>query len=113
MGYKVGFLLSLVFIIEIFIMTSDLMSIQFIYTNLDAVSVTAGHYISQRGGITEEVVRLVENQAGANIEPVGDVTPMFGSLFEYRIYKSYKPHFIKEDVMEIAVYRSVVIGYYS
>lgn len=113
MGYKVGFLLSLIFIVGVFIFASDLMSIQFIYTNLDAVSVTAGHVISQKGGITEEVIQLVENQAGANIEPVGDATPMFGSLFEYKIYKSYKPHFIKEDTMEIAVLRSVVIGYYS
>ena len=113
MAYKMGFLLSLIFIVQMFLMVGDLMAIQFVYTNLDAVSVTAGQVISQKGEITEEVVRLVENEAGAYIVPIGDNTPMFGSLYQYKIYKFYKPHYISNEDMEIAVIRSVVIGYYS
>ena len=113
MGYKLGFILSLVFVVQMFVIVGDLMAVQFIYTNLDALSVTVGQVISQKGEITDDVVRLLENEANAKIEPVGDVTPMFGSLYEYKIYTSYDPYIIKNEPMEISIIRSVVIGYYS
>lgn len=113
MGYKVGFLLSLIFIVQLFLMVGDLMAVQFIYTNLDALSVTVGQAISQSGEINEDIERLVENQAGAYIVPIGDENPVFGALYEYKIYKFYHPHYISNEDMEVAVIRSVVIGYYS
>lgn len=111
MAYKVGFLLSLIFVVQLFIFSGDLLAVQVIYTNLDAVSVTAGNIISRKGGITQDVIDLVYEEAGATITSVGDNTPMFGSIFEYRISKTYDPYLISNDEMEIAVQRSVVIGY--
>ena len=111
MGYKMGFLLSLIFVVQLFIIGGDMISIQFIYTNLDAVSVTAGQAISKYGAITDNVVRLVENQTNAQIEAITLETPSFGSLYEYRIYTSYTPYIISTEPMEISVTRSVVIGY--
>ena len=113
MGSKMGFILSLIFIAQLFVMIGDLMSIQFIYTNLDALSLTVGQYISTKGEISEEIIRLVENEANAHIEPVGEEAPLFGSLYEYKIYTTYKPYIIQKDEMEISIIRSVVIGYYS
>ena len=72
MGSKLGFILSLLFLVQLFAMVGDLMSIQFIYTNLDAVSVTAGYLISTKGQITNEVIELVKNEANATIEQIGD-----------------------------------------
>ena len=113
MGYKLGFLLSLIFVVQLFIIAGDITSIQIIYTNLDAVSVTAGQAISKYGEITDSVVRLVENEAKAHIEAVTVDTPTFGSLFEYRIYTTYNPYIISTEPMEISISRSVVIGYIS
>lgn len=113
MAYKLGFLLSLVFIVQLFIMAGDLLAIQAIYTNLDAVSVTAGQIISVKGGITQEVVDLVERESQATITAIGDYAPMFGSPFEYRISRFYDPSIISTRKLEIAVKRSVVIGYYN
>lgn len=89
------------------------MSIQFIYTNLDAVSVSAGYLISKNGYISDDVIALVREETGASIEQIGDSPALIGSIFEYRIYKDYEPLIIDEDVMEIAVTRSIIIGYYS
>ncbi len=111
MAYKLGFLLSLIFIVQLFVLAGDILSIQIIYTNLDAVSVTVGQSISKNGAISDDVIRLVENEAQAQIEPVGDTTPMFGSLFEYRIYRDYEPYIIPKDHLEISIVRSVMIGY--
>ena len=113
MAYKMGFLLSLIFIVQLFVLAGDLMAVQVIYTNLDAISVTAGEIISRKGGITQEVIDLVEQEAGATITAVGDNTPLFGSAFRYRIAKEYDPFLLSSDNFEIAVTRSVVIGYYA
>ena len=113
MGYKMGFILSLIFIVQLFVIAGDVMSIQVIYTNLDAVSVTAGQAISKYGEITDSVVLLVENQAHAHIEALTSQTPSFGSIYEYRIYTSYTPYVISSEPMEICISRSVIIGYQS
>lgn len=113
MAYKIGFLLSLIFVVELFVLAGDLLAIQVIYTNLDAVSVTAGEIISRKGAITQDVIDLVYEQAQATITAVGDNSPMFGSAFRYRIAKDYDPFLLPSDNVEVAVIRSVVIGYYT
>lgn len=113
MAYKIGFLLSLIFIVELFMLAGDLIAMQSIYTNLDAVSVTAGQIISVKGGITQEVIDLVERETQGTITAVGDSSPMFGSSFEYKITKYFDPSILSNKHMEIAVKRSVVIGYYN
>jgi len=113
MGSKLGFILSLLFLVQLFAMVGDLMSIQFIYTNLDAVSVTAGYLISTKGQITNEVIELVKNEANATIEQIGDSPALLGSTFEYRISKPYDAMIIDQKAIEIAVVRSIVIGYYN
>lgn len=97
----------------IFVILGDVISVQFIYTNMDAVSLSAGYIISKQGYITEEVERLVENECGATIEPLNDSVPLYGSLYEFRIYRDYEPLFISDDTMEISITRSIIIGYYN
>ena len=113
MGYKIGFLLSLLFIAQLFVFSGDLITIQVIYTNLDAVSVTAGNLISSRGGLDDEIINLVYEQSGGNIEAIGDETPMFGSVYRYKISREFTPWVLSKDPIEVAVSRSVVIGYYA
>ena len=113
MAYKLGLILSMLFLAQLFIFTGDLMSIQIIYTNLDAVSVTAGNMISSRGGIDDEIINLVYNETGGTIEAIGDETPMFGATYKYKISREFSPWVMSSNPMEISVIRSVVIGYYA
>ncbi len=112
MGSKIGFILSLLFVVQLFAIGGDMMSIQFIYTNLDALSITVGNIISKSGGINDEVINLVKEE-NASIEPIGDVSPLIGSVYKYKIFKDYDALIIDNKTMEIAVCRSVIIGYYS
>ena len=112
MAYKLGLILSMLFIAMLFVFAGDLTSVQIIYTNLDAVSVVAGNLISSRGGLDDEIVNLVYEQSGGNIEAIGDETPMLGSIYEYKISREYTPWVMSNKPMEISVTRSVVIGYY-
>ena len=113
MGYKVGFVLSLLLVVELFVLAADILSAQIIYTNLDAVSVTAGQIISSKGEISEELKEYVRDQTGGEISPAGEELPLFGSIYTFQIVRDYKPvnWFVKES--QIVVVRSVIIGYYN
>lgn len=113
MGSKLGFILSMLFLVQLFALVGDLMSVQFIYTNLDSISVTAGYLISMKGEITDDVKNLVFNQTGASIVQIGETSHMVGEIIEYKIAKNYKAIIMYKEEIEIAVVRSIVIGYYS
>ena len=113
MGYKVGFVLSLLLVVELFILAADIFSAQTIYTNLDAVSVTAGNIISSKGEITDDLRQYVRDQTGGDITAVGDETPMFGSIYTFKISREFDPISRFTRASEISVVRSVVIGYYN
>ena len=113
MAYKVGFILSLLLVVELFILAGDVFSAQVIYTNLDAVSITAGDIISSKAEITDELRNYVRNQTGGEITPLGDETPLFGSVYTFKISKEFSPMNKFTGKTEIAVVRSVVIGYYN
>ena len=113
MGYKLGLLLSMLFLAQLFVLTGDIISIQVIYTNLDAVSVVAGNLISSRGKIDAYIEGLVSDQTGGYIEAVGDEAPRFGSVYEFRLIREYTPWVMSNEPIEITIKRSVVIGYYS
>ena len=113
MGYKIGFVLSLLLVVELFVLAGDIFSAQIIYTNLDAVSVTAGNVISSKGEITESLKTYVRNETGGEISAVGDETPLFGSIYTFKITKEFKPMNKFTSKSEISVVRSVVIGYYN
>lgn len=102
----------MLFLATLFVFTGDLISIQIIYTNLDAVSVVAGNLISIRGGIDQEIVNMVYEQSGGSIVALGDETPMLGAVYEYKISRDFTPWVMSNNPMEISVTRSVVIGYY-
>lgn len=113
MGSKVGFLLSLLLVVELFVLAGDVFSAQIIYTNLDAVSITAGNVISTKGEITDELKKYVRSETGGEITPVGNDIPMFGSVYTFKISKEFNPMNRFTSKTEIAVVRSVVIGYYN
>ena len=113
MGYKVGFVLSLLLVVELFVLAGDIFSAQTIYTNLDAISVTAGNLISSKGEITDDLRQYVKDQTGGDITAVGDETPMFGSIYTFKISREFVPMSRFTSTSEISVVRSVVIGYYN
>lgn len=112
MASKLGFILSLLFLGQLFSLLGDIMSIQIIYTNLDALSVTAGQLISRWGGINDNVINLVQSESGAEIVMLDGSSQAVGETYYFKIYKDYKPNAIQDENLEIAVCRSVIIGYY-
>ncbi|MCH3909925.1 MAG: hypothetical protein LKF75_02990 [Bacilli bacterium] len=111
MAYKLGFLLSLFFVVQVMAYAGDLTLIQGINSLLDATSLTAARQISHNSGITDEIINLVKTEAKADIVAVSDTTPKVGDVFIFKIYREYKPLIISDSPMVISVTRSTVIGY--
>ena len=86
MASKLGFILSLLLVIELFVLAGDIFTAQIIYTNLDAVSITAGNIISSKGEITNELKTYVREQTGGEISAVGNEVPLFGSVHWVKLF---------------------------
>ena len=102
----------MLFVAQLFVFAGDMMSLQAIYTNLDAVSVVAGNLISSRGRIDEEIENLVYTQSGGRIWSIDNDTPMFGAIYKYKITREFDPWVISNKPLTVSITRSVVIGYY-
>lgn len=111
MAYKLGFLLSLFFLIQIVCYTGDLSILQEMHSLLDATSITCAKKIAIAGGITNEVSTLAEQQAHASIVQISTGAPRVGAVYVFKLYRSYKPLIISDSPMVVSVTRSTVIGY--
>ncbi len=112
-GSSIGVILSFIFVINVFLFGSDIINLQLLYSNLDAVAMTAGHLIVEYGGITAAIVEFVESEADGTIYCVSNCTPRFGDTYIYVVTTSYEPIVMSDEPMELSIRRSVVIGYYN
>lgn len=111
MAYKLGMILSLVFVFQIFVLGGDIISIQFLYADIDSVSMTAGYMIAKEGSITN-ATQFVNSQ-NMLLECDSTEHPSFGETWIYYVSKEYDPLIIKKEPMIIKVKRSAIIGYYN
>ena len=111
MSSKMGLILSMVFVFMFFAMGLDLISIQFIYNDLDAKSVAISYKISNYGTVNEEIKRSIEQTFDVKFTCVDNCSPLFGDTVTYVISKSYRPLVVSASEMNISVKRTAVIGY--
>ena len=112
MSSKLGLLISLVFFTMFFLLAIDIMCIQYHYSDLDAQSVVIGYELSRLDSFKDENISKIEEKHHVNIVNISNRTPEFGDVVDYVILRTYKPVIVSNDVMELKIQRSVVIGYY-
>lgn len=113
MSYKMGLILSLTFVIQLFVFACDMISIQLIHSNLDAKAVTIGYLIANRGNLDDLFIADIENRYNITFACESNCTPRFGDVVEYTISTIYDPLIISNDPMIVCVRRSTVVGYYQ
>lgn len=112
MSYKVSFILSMVFVAFFILFSGDLICIQYLYSDLDAKSVTISYLISEHGGLDEEFIEQVENKYNVDFVTADNYTPLFGDEVTYVIARTYKPLVLSQEEMTLSISRTTVIGYY-
>jgi len=113
MSNKIGLILSFLFIVIFFVFGVDLISIQYIYTDLDTKAITMGYWISKTGSLDPSFIKYLENKYDVTFTCLDNCSPSFGDVVEYKVSKIYTPIILSKDPMDIAVKRTAVIGYYE
>jgi len=113
MSSKLGLILSMIFVSLFFLLGIDLISIQFIYSDLDSKGITIGYRISKEGRVDSSFISSLSKMYNVTIENISPSSVKFGDVVEYVLYQEYKPIIVSNDVMKLRVKRSAVIGYYG
>lgn len=111
MSYKVGFILSMIFVVMFFLLGSDLVCVQFIYSELDAKSIAISQLIAKHGSLDDDFIEQVENRYDIDFVTADNYAPLFGEEVTYVIAKEYNPVIISDETMTISIERTTVIGY--
>lgn len=112
MSYKISFILSLVFVAMFFLFAGDMISLQFLYSDLDAKSITISYLISEHGQLDDTFINSIENKYQIDFVSADNYHPLFGDEVTYVIAKTYKPLIMGKEDMTVSVQRTTVIGYY-
>ena len=113
MSSKIGLILSMLFVAMFFLFGVDLICIQFVFSDLDAKSISISYQISQHGGLDIEFINQIEATYKVDFKCLNNCNPLFGDIVDYQISTDYSPLIISTDVMHLTVYRSAAIGFYG
>lgn len=113
MSYKIGLILSMVFVALFFLFGADLISLQSAFSMLDAKANNISYIISRSGEIDEEFISYIENTFNVNFECEINHAPAFGEKIVYQISTSYSPLVISQEEMIIAIKRMTIVGFYG
>lgn len=102
----------MIFVVMFFLFTGDMISIQFLYSDLDAKSVTISYLISEHGTLDETFIQNIESKYNVDFVYADNYQPLFGDEVTYVIAESYKPLVMGKEQMTISIKRTTVIGYY-
>lgn len=112
MSYKISLILSMIFVTMFFLFAGDMVSLQYIYSDLDAKATTISYLISKHGTLDDDFLNYVESKYRVDFVTADNYSPLFGDEVTYVIATEYKPLVMSKDIMTISIQRTTVIGYY-
>lgn len=113
MSYKIGVLLSMIFVAMFFLFGADLISIQSVFSTLDAKSNNISYLISRTGIIDDAFKNHIENMYHVEFICDNNLSPTFGEEIIYSISTTYQPMIISKREMKISISRMTVVGFYG
>ena len=113
MSYKVGLIISMVFVSMCFLFGADLISIQSIYSSLDAKANNISYLISKNGVIDNRFKIQVQETYDVNFVCKNNPSPYIGEEITYTIFTNYQPLIINKRKMIIAITTMTVVGFYG
>lgn len=112
MSYKIAFILSLTFVVQILLLGGDIFSLQLVSARLDALAQTASFRIAQAGRIDNATTSWLSHKNIA-ISCLSNCVPRFGDTLEFMLETNYEPIIISPETITVRITRATVIGYYN
>ena len=113
MSYKIGLLFSTIFVALFFLFGADLISIQSVFSVLDAKANNISYIISRSGVIDDQFINYIETTYQVDFECPKNSSPTFGERIVYQISTQYTPMVISHHQMTIAIKRMTIVGFYG
>ena len=113
MSYKVGLILSMIFVALFFLFGADLITIESVYSALDSKANNISYIISRNGVIDDDFIDYIETTFSVNFDCPKNLSPTFGEKIIYQISTSYHPLVISKQEMTIAIKRMTIVGFYG
>ena len=112
MASKLGFMLSTIFFMFIFLISADMLCISQIKSGLDALATTVGYRIAKEGALTIATLRMIDGY-GAELSANSTGSPAIGETYTFSLKKEYKPLILSKNTMVITVTHSTIVGFYD
>ena len=113
MSYKVGLILSMVFVTLFFLFGADLITLESTFSVLDAKANNISYIISRNGVIDDDFIDYIETTFSVTFECPKNPSPTFGEKIVYQISTTYHPLVISKQEMTIAIKRMTIVGFYG
>ena len=113
MSYKVGLILSMIFVALFFLFGADLITIESVFSTLDAKANNISYIISRNGIIDDEFINHIETTFSVKFDCPKNPFPTFGERIIYQISTTYHPLVISKQEMTIAIKRMTIVGFYG
>ena len=111
MSYKIGLLLSMIFVALFFLFGADLISLQSAYSSLEAKANNISYLISRNGVIDNDFINYVESTFYVDFECATNLNPTFGEKIIYTIKTEYHPLVISHEEMTLYIKCMFLIKY--
>lgn len=114
MSSKLGTILSSIFIVISFLLGCDLITLQYLYSDLDSKSINISYLISKKAvSFDDEFTAYIENKFSCNFYCEKEGVPAFGEEINYVISEHFQPLMMSSESMTVSIKRMTYIGYYG
>ncbi len=111
MAYKLGLMLSMVFLISVMLLGGDIIAVSSIHSSLDALSLVISRNIGKDGYVSSLSESLAKEHGAVLVYESGRV-PAVGESLTFLLQKEYATMVLSKDPLVISVKRTAIVGYY-
>ena len=113
MSYKLGLILSMIFVVAFLLLGADMMCLSAAYSQLDSTSISIGYLIAKSGRVDQEFLTAIETNYNVTFLDVSPANPTYGDVVDFIIYRNYHPIVMSNEDIMLKAKRTTVIGYYG
>ena len=113
MSFKLGMILSMIFVVAFFLLGGDMMCLSAAYSDLDSTSIVVGYVIAKSGRVDDEFLGIIEENYNITFLDVSPKNPTYGDVVDFIIYRNYHPIILSNDDIMLKAKRTTVVGYYG
>lgn len=113
MSSKIGTILSMLFVVMFFLFGTDLIFLQYAYSELDSKGVTIAYYISKNSRIDGDFLTFLSKKYDVEVTADPHQSADYGDVVKFTVKDTFDPLVISNGEMTLTLSREAIIGYYG